>query len=133
MEAIRVSGFGIKNRAVTASALYICFTAGMKKHLPQAEITFDRFHIMKIVIEAVDEIRRQEPKETDLLRKTRYLWLKNPGNLTTRQHQQLDTLKHHNNSLLQAAKSRARGYRTNRNFINMAYLIAGKLDFGLPT
>ncbi|MBT9140368.1 MAG: hypothetical protein DDT30_00944 [Dehalococcoidia bacterium] len=72
------------------------FIAGMKKHLPQDEITFDRFHIMKIVIEAVDEIRRQEPKETGLLRKTRYLWLKNPGNLTTRQHQQLDTLKHHN-------------------------------------
>jgi transposase len=37
------------------------------------------------------------------------------------------------NSLLQAAKARARGYRSDRNFIAMAYLIAGKLDFRLPT
>jgi transposase len=37
------------------------------------------------------------------------------------------------NGLLQAAKRRARGYRTTKNLINMAYLIAGKLDFGLPT
>ncbi|MGH2703689.1 MAG: transposase [Actinomycetota bacterium] len=33
------------------------------------------------------------------------------------------------NSLIQAAKRRARGYRTKKNLITMAYLIAGKLDF----
>ncbi len=32
------------------------------------------------------------------------------------------------NSLIQAAKRRARGYRTNRNFITMIYLIVGKLN-----
>ena len=37
------------------------------------------------------------------------------------------------NGLIQAAKRRARGYKTTKNLINMAYLIAGKLDFGLPT
>ena len=37
------------------------------------------------------------------------------------------------NGLIQAAKRRARGYRTTKNLINMAYLIAGKLDFRLPT
>ena len=37
------------------------------------------------------------------------------------------------NSLIQAAKARARGYRTNRNIITMAYLIGGKLKFDLPT
>ena len=31
------------------------------------------------------------------------------------------------NGLIQAAKARARGYRTTRNFINMAYLVAGRL------
>jgi len=35
--------------------------------------------------------------------------------------------------LLQAAKARARGYRSVRNLIAMAYLLAGKLNFGLPT
>lgn len=37
------------------------------------------------------------------------------------------------NSLVQAAKARARGYRTTRNLITMVYLIAGKLKFELPT
>ena len=34
------------------------------------------------------------------------------------------------NSLIQAAKRRARGYRTNRNYIAMIYLVAGKLNPG---
>src|SRR5512144_2135577 len=33
-------------------------------------------------------------------------------------------------SLIQAAKRRARGYRTNRNYIAMVYLVAGKLNPG---
>ncbi len=37
------------------------------------------------------------------------------------------------NSLIQAAGACARGYRTNRNLKAMAYLIAGNLDYGLPT
>jgi transposase len=38
------------------------------------------------------------------------------------------------NSLVQAAKARARGYRTSRNLITMTYLIAGRLQLiGLPT
>jgi transposase len=35
------------------------------------------------------------------------------------------------NSLIQSAK--ARGYRTHKKFINMAYLILGKPDLRLPT
>ena len=37
------------------------------------------------------------------------------------------------NSLIQAAKARARGYRSTKNLITMIYLIGGKLNFGLPT
>jgi transposase len=37
------------------------------------------------------------------------------------------------NSLIQAAKRRARGYRSNRNFITMIYLIVGKLNAGPVT
>jgi len=32
------------------------------------------------------------------------------------------------NSLIQAAKAKARGYRSDRNLIAITYLIAGKLD-----
>jgi transposase len=37
------------------------------------------------------------------------------------------------NSLVQAAKRRARGHRTDTHYIAMIYMIAGKLSFGLPT
>ncbi len=37
------------------------------------------------------------------------------------------------NSLLQSAKAKARGYRSQKNFINMAYLILGKLDLRFST
>jgi transposase len=37
------------------------------------------------------------------------------------------------NSLIQAAKRRARGYRTNPNFIAMIYLIVGKPNAGPAT
>ena len=37
------------------------------------------------------------------------------------------------NSLAQAAKAKARGYRTIRNPKAMVYLLAEKLDFRLPT
>ena len=37
------------------------------------------------------------------------------------------------NSLVQAAKAKARGYRTTRTLKAIVYLIAGKLDLRLPT
>ena len=36
------------------------------------------------------------------------------------------------NSLVQAAKAKARGYRTTRNLKAMVYLLAGKLDLRMP-
>jgi transposase len=36
------------------------------------------------------------------------------------------------NSLVQAAKAKARGYRSMRNLKAMVYLLAGKLDLQLP-
>ena len=35
-------------------------------------------------------------------------------------------------SLIQAAKAKARGYRSTRNLKAMVYLLAGKLDLSLP-
>jgi len=181
------------------------FLAGALKHLPEAEITFDRYHVKAQLSKAVDEVRRSEATEQhDLLRRSRYLWLKNPSNLSGKQRVRLDELLahplktarayrwmlkfdhfyeldgdaaeqylrrwckgairsrlkpildfarmvreywlgivrwHHSkvsnglleglNSLVQAAKRRARGYRSTRNYIAMIYLVAGKLDIGV--
>ncbi|MBF0345991.1 MAG: transposase, partial [Nitrospirae bacterium] len=40
-------------------------------------MTFDKFHIMKIINSAVDEVRRNEVKEQDILRGKKYIFLKN--------------------------------------------------------
>jgi len=65
---------------------------------PNATLVFDKFHIVRHLMEAVDEVRRQEINEKgkehrDLVAKTRYLWLKNPWNLTDRQKNRLGVLE----------------------------------------
>lgn len=42
--------------------------------------------------EAVDKVRKQEQKDRPELKKTRYLWLKNPENLTNKQRKQFNSL-----------------------------------------
>lgn len=177
------------------------FVAGATQTLPNAKITHDKFHIFRLVTDAVDETRREESRSHPELVGTRYVWLKNPLNLTTKQLEHWDRLKDANlktlkayelwlafreiwhmplhdargaigrwiswalrsrvpamakvaqtlrrivpnvlriletdlstailegiNSLVQAAKSRARGYRNVEYFITMIYVIAGRLS-----
>lgn len=181
------------------------FISGIKKDFPKAEITFDKFHILKIINEAVDAIRREEAARNPLLKGSRYIFLKNDRNLTEEQrawkeklllpklnlksgralmiresfqqiyfaetcddfesmlkkwyfwatHCRLEpmktaakTIKNHwdgvvswkksqinngilegLNSIVQAAKAKARGYNTFKHFKNIIYLITGNLDF----
>jgi len=183
------------------------FIKGAADHLPKASVTFDKFHAVKIINDAVDQVRREEQKNRPELKKTRYIWLKNETNLTATQSDTLDGLSKRNlktvraynirlsfqdlyaelsteaagaylkkwyfwathsrlqpmidaaktikrhwdgvlrwfdskitngliegiNSLVQAAKSKARGYRSKRNLKAIIYLIAGKLELKLPT
>lgn len=69
------------------------FIKGVRENLPEAKITFDKFHILKIITEAVDEVRRMEVKENPLLKGTRYIFLKNEKNLTESQRNTKDELK----------------------------------------
>jgi transposase len=181
------------------------FIKGVAESLPEAVVTFDKFHAVKIINDAVDQVRRAEQKQQGVLRGTRYIWLRNPDNLSERQrttleslptrhlktarayqirlafqelydqpseaaasylkkwyfwatHSRLEpiidaahTVKRHwdgilrwfdskiangliegINSLVQAAKAKARGSRSTRNLKAMIYLLAGKLDLRLP-
>jgi transposase len=181
------------------------FIKGVAESLPEAAVTFDKFHAVKIINDAVDQVRRAEQKQQDGLRGTRYIWLRNPDTLSERQRSTLEalptrhlktarayqirlafqdlyeqpsdeaagylktwyfwathsrlepiidaahTVKRHwdgilrwfdskiangliegINSLVQAAKAKARGYRSIRNLKAMIYLVAGKLDLRLP-
>jgi transposase len=194
----------IKEVCIDMSAAFI---KGVTENLTEAEITFDKFHAVKLVNDAVDEVRRIESKSRPELKRSRYLWLKNERNLSAEQRGTLGALnrmhlktarayqlrlafqeiyqqptsgwgelflerwyswairsrlepmkqaartvmRHRDgilrwfnskiangliegiNSLVQAAKAKARGYRSTRNLKAITYLIAGKLDLRLPT
>jgi len=68
------------------------FISGIKAHFPAAHITFDRFHVMKLLNKALDEVRRQEQATESMLKASRYVWLKNQTNLTAKQRSKLDSL-----------------------------------------
>lgn len=55
-------------------------------------MTLNRFHISKLLNEAVDQVRRQEQKEHPELKRTRYLWLRNPQDLRRQEAQRLAEL-----------------------------------------
>ena len=183
------------------------FIKGIKEQFPLASIIFDKFHVLKMVNEAVDEVRRIEQMFNRVLKNTRYIWLKNPSSLTKTQLKDLGGLKDMNlqtvraynlklslqmfwkmedcesaeayfkkwyfwathcklpamikiaktlknhwsgiisyfkdrysnglleglNSMIQALKANARGYRNDENFMTMIYLRHGQLKLNLPT
>jgi transposase len=76
----------------TSSDMSVAFICGIGEHLPYARMTFDRFHVMAKLSEAVDEVRRAEQKTNPALKKTRYVWLKNQQNLTAKQRETLTWL-----------------------------------------
>ena len=185
------------------------FISGVKEYFPKARLTLDKFHLVKLVNDAVDKVRREESRtfKTELCH-TRYLWLKNTENLTAAQAKQLEEIRLHHrrlktvrawrirmafqdvfdaktreegtallkqwywwashsrleplkaaartikkhydnvkhwfetrmtngllegiNSLIQAAKAQARGFRNISTMITVSYLRLGHLNFELP-
>ena len=83
----------IKEVAIDMSPAFI---SGVADYLPEAVITFDKFHIIQSLNKAQDEVHRMEQKKNPLLKNSRYVWLKNPENLTEKQKKQLETLRFEN-------------------------------------
>jgi transposase len=51
------------------------FIKGIAEHLPNAKITFDRFHIIKILNGAVDQVRKQEATVQSIVKGHKYIFL----------------------------------------------------------
>ena len=68
------------------------FESGVSRSFPDATQVVDRFHVVKLANDAVDKVRRQEVRKHPELKKSRYLWLKNPQDLSAAQKQTLDDL-----------------------------------------
>lgn len=92
------------------------FIKGVQENLSKAELTFDKFHIIKIINEAVDRVRREEVKKEVELKKTRYIFLKNQKNLTKKQREKFEEL-----SLNKIGLKTMRAYRIRESFQNIYY------------
>jgi transposase len=79
----------------------------VREHATNAQILFDRFHIVKHLHEAVEEVRRSEMrrlsvKERVVFKRSRWLLLKNPWNLTGDQKERLSTMVRWNTPIVRA-------------------------------
>ena len=68
------------------------FIKGVKENLPNAELTFDKFHVIALASRAVDETRRLEQRLDPSLKGLRWTLLKNRHSLTPAQRADLDAL-----------------------------------------
>lgn len=92
--------------AIDMGAAYI---KAVEENLPDATLIFDRFHVQKLLSDAVDEVRREEWRQTakgseerKAFKGSRYALLKNPWNLTPKQEDVLASLQASNKSVFRA-------------------------------
>jgi transposase len=76
------------------------YIAATKAYVPQAEekIVFDRFHVMRQLLEAVDKVRKAEHKQLaergeQALKGTKYLWLWNEEHIPQWRREEFDALR----------------------------------------
>lgn len=69
------------------------FIRGVSESMPNAEITFDKFHVVKIINQAVDMIRKEEQKSNPILKNSRYVFLKNRDHYTAYQREKYEELR----------------------------------------
>jgi transposase len=74
LEEKQVDIVAIKQVCIDMSPSYI---SGCGKYLSEADITFDKFHVMKEVNKAMDELRKLERKGNEMLKNHKYTFLKN--------------------------------------------------------
>ena len=80
----------ISKACIDMSPAYI---SGVEEHLPNAAIVHDKFHVVKLVNDALDLVRRVEQKIWKFaLRKTRYLLLRNREDLSDANSERVESL-----------------------------------------
>jgi transposase len=75
------------------------YQAGVAEWCRNAQVVFDKFHVIMKAGEAVDKVRRAEiqtgpPGVRQALLKTQWIWRKNPENLTGREQKRLAGIEH---------------------------------------
>jgi len=101
---LRLAKAKIEAVATDMSAAY---WSAVLEHLPDAALVFDKFHIIKLMNERLDDLRRQMVREAEgplklRIKGTRFLLLRNPENLPEDQIPKLDEALQLNEPLLLA-------------------------------
>lgn len=84
------------------------YEAEIRKHAPNAEIVFDRFHVQRLAHDALDEVRREIVRELkgtpegNALKRTRWSLQRNEVNHTPKDHERLSTVMATNAPLFRA-------------------------------
>lgn len=88
-EDLAAHGGDVGDVRVVTCDLSAAFASGVAVHMPQAARVVDRFHMIQLFTTAVDRVRAAEVRESEekrrLLKRTRWLWLKNEENLKASQ------------------------------------------------
>lgn len=87
--------------AAVAMDMSAAYEAAVREALPAAAVVHDRFHVSKLLGEAVDQVRRAENKELsaegdDRLKGSRYLWLWHPAELSGQKLEAFEALAYQN-------------------------------------
>lgn len=80
--------------------MWLAYINATRAHVPGAadKIAFDRFHVAKLLGEAVDQVRRREHRQLrahgcEDLKGSRYVWLTDPANMTAAQKERFRVLR----------------------------------------
>lgn len=81
-----------------AMDMWQSFINAAGKHLPNAEIVHDKFHISQHLNKAIDKVRKQEHRELlergdETLKKSKYLWLTGFENLSDEMQKHFEDLR----------------------------------------
>ena len=82
--------------AITQASLDLsrAYQKGVRENCRNAQVVFDKFHVIRQVCQAVDQVRYKEVRAGgkgvwEALKKSQWLWRKNPENLTPPQKERL--------------------------------------------
>jgi transposase len=94
LETLARKAKGLKAVAMDMSSAYF---SAVRESLPHVDIVFDRFHIMALMNQAIDELRRDHQRELDVLgqqtlKGSRFLLLQNYDSLAPERKGRLDAL-----------------------------------------
>jgi len=89
--------------AITQASLDMsaAYQKGVRENCRNAQMVFDKFHVIRQVCQAVDQVRRKEVRAGgkgvwETLKKSQWLWRKNPENLTPPQKERLAQIENKN-------------------------------------